>query len=106
MANLTLADLTSRPTMAKRMKVHKEKGHLTAAGRKALPSKDFALPGHGKGPEGKGSGSYPIPDRGHARAALSRAAANASPAERATIERKVHAKFPGMALHNHPRSPR
>jgi hypothetical protein len=91
--------------MAKRkMKVMKDKGHLTAAGRRSLPSSDFALPGKGSGPEGKGSGSYPIPDEGHARAALSRGAANASPAEQAAIKRKVKAKFPGMALHDHPRS--
>jgi hypothetical protein len=77
--------------MAKRkMKVMKDKGHLTAAGRRSLPSSDFALPGKGSGPEGKGSGSYPIPDEGHARAAA--------------IKRKVKAKFPGMALHDHPRS--
>lgn len=93
--------------MAKRMKVAKDKsGHLTAAGRRALPSKDFALPGKGAGKEGKGSGSYPIPDEGHARSALSRAAANASPSEQAEIKAKVHKKFPGMALHNHPRSPK
>jgi hypothetical protein len=108
MSNLGLADLTSRTTtMAKRAKVAKDKsGHLTAAGRRALPSKDFALPGKGEGKDGKGSGSYPIPDRGHAKAALSRAAANASPAEQAKIKAKVHAKFPGMKLHDHPRSPR
>lgn len=98
--------------MAKRMKVAKDKsGHLTAAGRRALPKSDFGLPGKGDGPEGKGSGSYPINDRGHAKAALSRAAANASPSEDAAIKRKVHAKFPGMkiggkALHDHPRSPK
>lgn len=73
-------------------------GHLSAAGRRALPGSDFALPGKGKGPEGKGSGSYPIPDEGHAKAALSRGAANASPGELATIKRKVKAKFPGMKV--------
>lgn len=98
--------------MAKRIKVAKDKsGHLTAAVRRALPSKDFGLPGKGEGKEGKGSGSYPIPDAGHARSALSRAAANASPSEDAAIKRKVHDKFPGMkiggrALHDHPRSPK
>jgi hypothetical protein len=84
----------------------KIKKHLSASQRRALPSKDFALPGKGKGPEGKGSGAYPINDEGHAKAALSRAAANASPAEQATIKAKVHAKYPGMKLHDHPRSPK
>jgi hypothetical protein len=69
---------------------------LTAAKRNALPGKSFALPGKGEGPKGKGSGSYPIPDAAHARAALSRAAQHASPAEQATIKRKVAAKFPGI----------
>lgn len=96
--------------MAKRMKVHKEKGHLTAAGRRALPSKDFALPGQGKGPEGKGSGSYPIPDASHARNALARVAQHGSSEEKAEVRRKVHEKFPNIGkkdrLHDHPRSPR
>lgn len=71
-------------------------GHLTMKARNALPSSDFALPGKGAGPTGKGSGSYPIPDKNHARAALSRASANASPAQQARIRAKVHAKFPGI----------
>jgi hypothetical protein len=69
---------------------------LTAKKRNALPSKSFALPGKGEGPKGKGSGSYPIPDAAHARAALSRAAQHASPAEQATIKRKVASKFPNI----------
>lgn len=71
-------------------------GKLTAAARQALPKADFALPGKGAGPKGAGSGSYPIPDENHAKAALSRASANASPAQQATIRAKVHAKFPGI----------
>ena len=71
---------------------------LTASRRQSMPKSDFALPGRGSGPKGAGSGSYPIEDEGHARAALSRGAANASPAELATIRRKVHAKFPGIKL--------
>ena len=38
---------------------------LNAAERRALPDSDFALPGKGKGPEGKQAGSYPIPDKEH-----------------------------------------
>ena len=71
---------------------------ITAARRNALPSSDFALPGKGSGPKGKGSGSYPIDTPGRARAALSRGAHNASPAEDAAIKRKVRAKYPGMKV--------
>ena len=63
--------------------------YLTAKARRALPRADFAVPS-----KGSGSGSYPIPDKPHAKAALSRGAANASPAEMAAIRRKVHDKFP------------
>ena len=61
---------------------------LNAAARRAIPSSDFALPGR----------HYPIEDSGHAKAALARGEANATPAEEATIRRKVHAKYPGMEL--------
>lgn len=71
---------------------------LSSKRRSKLPSSDFALPGKGAGPKGKGSGSYPIPDESHARNALARAAQNASPSEQATIKRKVAAKFPGIAV--------
>ena len=74
---------------------------ITAAGRRALPSSDFALPGKGSGASGKGPGSYPVDTPGRARAALSRGAANASPAELATIRRKVHAKYPGIGQDHH-----
>ncbi len=73
-----------------------KKGWLSAKDRKALPKGDFALPGKGNGPEGKGSGSYPIPDANHARAALSMASRYASPAEKATIRNKVRSKFPAI----------
>jgi len=61
---------------------------LTTKERKKLPAKDFAL----------GKGRYPINDASHARNALARAAQHASPAEKATIKRKVHAKFPGIEV--------
>lgn len=73
-----------------------KKGWLSAKDRQRLPSSDFALPGRGEGPKGAGAGSYPIPDKAHARAALSRASANASPSEQAEIRRKVHAKYPDI----------
>jgi hypothetical protein len=56
---------------------------LTAATRKKISSKDFALPGR----------RYPIEDRNHAKAALSRVSANGTPAEKATVRRKVAAKY-------------
>ena len=54
--------------VAKAKKVKKEdflfiEKDLNAAERRALPDKEFALPGKGKGPEGKQAGSYPIPDK-------------------------------------------
>jgi hypothetical protein len=69
---------------------------LTTRGRNKLPSGDFALPGKGAGPQGKGSGSYPIPDASHARNALSRVAQHGSPAEKAAVRAKVRSKFPGI----------
>ena len=71
-------------------------GKLSASDRSKLPAKDFALPGKGEGPEGKGSGSYPIPDASHARNALARVAQHGTPAEKATVRKKVAAKFPGI----------
>ena len=69
---------------------------ITTARRKALPKSEFALPGKGEGPEGKGSGSYPIPDASHARNALARVAQHGSAAEQAAVRRKVREKFPGI----------
>jgi hypothetical protein len=59
---------------------------LTAKGRDRIAPKNFALPG----------GRYPIEDKPHARAALSRVSANGSPAEKAKVRAKVHAKYPGI----------
>ena len=59
---------------------------LTTKKRNALATGSFALPGR----------RYPINDQNHARNALARAAQHASPAEEATIRRKVHAKFPSI----------
>lgn len=59
---------------------------LTTAQRNALPDSTFAGPDR----------SYPIPDKSHAANALSRASQNASPALKAKISAKVHAKFPNM----------
>ena len=69
---------------------------LTTKQRKALPSKEFALPGKGEGPSGKGAGSYPLPDASHARNALARVSQHGTPAEKAKVRAKVAAKYPGM----------
>ena len=69
---------------------------LTTKARKSLPSSSFALPGKGEGPSGKGAGSYPIPDKSHARNALSRVSQHGSSAEKARVRAKVKAKFPGI----------
>jgi hypothetical protein len=66
---------------------------LTSRGRNKLPSSSFALPGKGEGPKGKGSGSYPIPDASHARAALSMVSKYGTPAEQAAVRAKVKSKF-------------
>jgi hypothetical protein len=71
-------------------------GRLTAHERQSLPKSDFALPGHGAGPKGAGSGSYPIPDESHARNALARVSQHGSPAEKSAVRRKVHAKYPDI----------
>lgn len=59
---------------------------LTAKGRKQIAPKNFALPGR----------RYPIEDASHARNALARVAQHGSPAEKASVRAKVHAKYPGI----------
>jgi len=65
---------------------------LTYGARKSLPKKSFALPSKREG----GKGGYPIPDIEHGRNALARVAQHGTPAEKATVRAKVHAKFPGI----------
>lgn len=65
---------------------------LSYAKRQKLPKKDFALPGKRQG----GKGGYPIPDASHARNALSRVSEYGTPAQKAEVRAKVHAKFPGI----------
>jgi hypothetical protein len=62
---------------------------LTAAKRKRLPKSDFGIPGKRK---------FPMPDKAHARAALSRASAAAkrgklSPKDKAHIVKMAHARL-------------
>jgi hypothetical protein len=61
---------------------------LTSRGRKRMKAKQFALPGK----------RYPISDAAHARNALARVAQHGTPAEKATVRRKVKARFPGIAV--------
>ena len=71
---------------------------LNAAERRALPDKEFALPGKGKGPEGKQAGSYPIPDKTHARMALAMVAKHGTPEKKAKVRSAVEKKFPGIKV--------
>jgi hypothetical protein len=71
---------------------------LDAAERRALPDSDFALPGKGKGPQGKQAGSYPIPDKSHARMALAMVAKHGTSEEKAKVRAAVEKKFPGIKV--------
>lgn len=57
---------------------------LTAAKRKAIPSKDFAGPDR----------SYPINDASHARNALARVSQHGTPALKARVRSAVRRKYP------------
>lgn len=59
----------------------------TKAGRDEMPSSDFALPAQQ---------AYRIDDPAHARAALGRAAQNATPAEQAKVKAAVAKKYPSI----------
>lgn len=60
---------------------------LTTAARKHLPTKDYGLPAK-KGSANRGS--YPMPDKTHARVAKAYASRFASPAERVKIDAKAN----------------
>jgi hypothetical protein len=62
---------------------------ITAARRAALPKSQFALP------EKDG---YPVDTARRARSALSRASANATPAEQSKIRAKVKREYPSMQV--------
>ena len=88
----------NNPKGGKKLKKIVKEADLSAAERRALPNKDFALPGKGEGPKGKQAGSYPIPDEKHARSALSLVSQHGTPAEKATVRAKVRKKFPGIKV--------
>lgn len=58
------------------------------------PAGSYALPGGGPG----GADAYPINTKKRARAALSYSARNATPAQQATIRRKVSQQFPSIKI--------
>jgi hypothetical protein len=64
----------------------KKASKLTAAARNQISEGNFALPGR----------RYPIHDITHARSALSMVAAHGTPAEKTTVRKAVHAKFPSI----------
>jgi hypothetical protein len=61
---------------------------LTAAKRKKIPAKDFALSG----------GRYPIEDASHARNALARISQHGTPAEKKKVRAAVHKKYPSIKV--------
>ncbi len=63
---------------------------LTAAARKAIPTKNFAGPKR----------SYPINDASHARNALARVSQFGSSGLKAKVRAKVHAKYPSIKMSN------
>lgn len=60
---------------------------LSTVTRKSLPTTEFALPGQRKDP---------IPDKSHAKAALTMGMRDESPADKAQIRAAVRKKYPGM----------
>jgi hypothetical protein len=67
---------------------------LNAAGRKKLPSSDFAIPAKaGSGKAKAKSGNYPIEDRSHAANALARSSGKP---EAAQVRAAVKRKYPDM----------
>lgn len=65
---------------------------LSTKARKAMPKSSFALPSKREG----GKGGYPIPDKSHARNALSRVSQFGSSSEKAKVRAAVHRKFPDI----------
>ena len=65
---------------------------LTTETRNKLPTKSFAGPDR----------SYPINDPSHARNALSRVSQFGSPALKAQVRAKVHAKYPSIGQKSYP----
>lgn len=73
---------------------------LTAADRRSIPKSQMGLPGNATSKGGAVQGSYPMPDKAHARLAKAMAAAHASPAQRAKIDAKAN-RILGHGGHPH-----
>ncbi|HHZ96933.1 MAG TPA: hypothetical protein EYN67_15595 [Flavobacteriales bacterium] len=69
---------------------------LSTQQRKNLERSEFALPGKGDGPQGKGAGSYPINNESHARSALSMVAKYGTSEEKAEVRAAVEKKYPDI----------
>lgn len=63
---------------------------LTAAARRKVPASKTGLPGKRSKKGGAVTGSYPMPDKAHARVAKSFASRFASPGQRAKIDAKAN----------------
>lgn len=78
----------------------KKRATATASGRSGrkpapnteAPAGSYALPGGGPG----GADAYPIQDRAHGANALSRVAANGTPAEKSKVRAAVKRKYPDL----------
>jgi hypothetical protein len=83
---------TAMPKTAFAKGFDKSANVLTGAARKHIAKKNFALPSlhHGS------KGGYPIENPAHARNALARVSQFGTPAQKATVRAKVHAKYPNI----------
>lgn len=63
---------------------------LTAAARKSVPASKTGLPSKRTKKGGAVTGSYPMPDKNHARIAKAYAARYASPSQRAQIDARAN----------------
>ncbi len=70
---------------------------LTAKSRSNISKSNFAIPQKAKTASAKKkSGNYPIPDKGHAKAALSLVSQHGSAEQKKEVRAAVKKKFPDM----------
>ena len=69
---------------------------LSTQAREHISKKNFAIPSKKNKSNPAGHGAYPIPDKVHARAALSMVSQHGSSTQKAEVRAKVHAKFPNI----------
>ncbi len=81
-----------------RIKAHEKDGHITEAGRQALPKSDFAVPAGETEKDRHIKGRYPIDTIARARNALARVSQFGSPEEKSEVEKHVHEKYPDMLI--------